>query len=201
MENQIPKQENGGKVDTSAKAEFTTLESAAAFYDTAKKRLLNVSNWSEICKLPISTFILTDNSGNTIHREASEGDYIKIDIPGPGTHAGDGFDWVRIEKITEEVDKDRATLTLQARPTANPIANEPSIAHFFTAQASSTFQIKRIGLTVFAEEHGRNEVPNTDTSSITDNVRNTLVGWTAKLGFSYPQWTSLVKGITEVKTT
>lgn len=201
MENQIPKQEDGGKVDTSAKAEFTTLESAAAFYDLAKQRLLNVSNWSEICKVPLSTFILTDTSGNTIDGEASEGNYIKIDIPGPATHAGDSFDWVRIEKITEEVAKNRATLTLQARPTANPTTKDPSTAHFFTAQATSTFQIKRIGLTVFAEEHGRNEVPNTDTSSITDNVRNTLVGWTARLGLSYPQWTSLVKGLTEVKTT
>jgi hypothetical protein len=38
-------------------------------------------------------------------------------------------------------------------------------------------------------------VPNTDTSLITDNIRNTLVSWSAKIGLSYPQWKSLVKGI------
>ncbi|MGY0037116.1 hypothetical protein [Pedobacter sp. NJ-S-72] len=40
-------------------------------------------------------------------------------------------------------------------------------------------------------------MPNTDTSHLTDHIRNTLVGWTAKIGLSYPQWKSLVKGIVE----
>jgi hypothetical protein len=52
-----------------------------------------------------------------------------------------------------------------------------------------------MGTIVTAEEHGRNEVPNTDTSSTIDNIRNTLVGWSARIGLSYPQWKSLVKGI------
>jgi hypothetical protein len=195
MDNQIPAQVEGTQIDASATTEFTTPRAAVVFYEIAKKRLLNVSAWSEICEVPLSTFKLTDATGNTVNRDATEGDYIRIDIPGPGTHSGDGFDWVRIEKITEEIAGDNATLSLSARPSANPANEDPAIAHFFTQHATSTFQVKRVGHRVFAEEHGRNEVPNTDTSILTDNIRNTLVGWSAKLGLSYPQWKSLVKGI------
>ncbi len=42
---------------------------------------------------------------------------------------------------------------------------------------------------------GRNEVINTDTDHILDNVRNFLVGITAQLGASYPQWKALVDGL------
>lgn len=195
MRNQIPEQNDGGKLDTTAKAEFTSAAEAKEFYKIAKGRLLRVSEWSEICKVPLSTFTLIDPAGHKVEREALEGDYVKIDIPGPGTHSGEGFDWVRIEKIREEITPDLAVLTLQARPSANPMNEDTNTAHFFTSQATSTFQVKQIGNTVYAEEHGRNEVANTDTSFLTDNIRNTLVGFSAKIGFSYPQWKSLVEGI------
>lgn len=198
MKNKIPEQHEGGKLDTSAKAEFSSVDGAKEFYKIAKDRLLNVSEWSRICSLPLSTFTLTDLNGKKITREVREGDYLKIDIPGPGTHAGEGFDWVKIEKITEEINEDTAIITLQARPSANPLSQDENVAHFFTDQATSTFQVKQIGPAVFAEEHGRNEVANTDTSFLIDNIRNTLVGWSAKIGLSYPQWKSLIKGI--VKT-
>lgn len=197
MNNQIPEQYQGGKLDTTAEVKLPDVSAALGFYQVAKNRLLNVSGWSEICKVPLSTFTLTNAHGEPLQRLAAEGDYLKIDIPGPGTHAGDGFDWVKIEKIIEEDTADGALLSLQARPVANPANEDPSTAHFFTSQATSTFQVRLSGATVSAEEHGRNEVPNTDTSNIADNLRNTLVGWTAKIGLSYPQWKSLVKGIVE----
>lgn len=197
MKNQIPEQHEGSQLDTIAKTEFPSIEEAKAFYQIAKNRLLNVSCWAEICKVPLSTFTLTDATGQEVIKEAETGDYIKINIPGPGTHTGDGFDWVRVEKVNEEINHSSAVITLQARPAANPTQQDPAIAHFFSQQATSTFQVTQSGHTVSAEEHGRNEVPNTDTSNLTDNIRNTLVGWTAKIGLSYPQWKSLVKGIVE----
>ena len=197
MKNQIPEQRQGGQMDTTAKAVFPSVLSAKEFYEIAKTRLLSVSDWAEICKVPVSVFTLTDTAGNEVKRQAMEGDYLKIDIPGPGTNAGDGYDWVRIEKITEETDGNQSLVSLQARPAVNPLAHETEIAHFFKNVATSTFQVRQIGNEVYAEEHGRNEVPNTDSDSITDNLRNRLVGWTAKIGFSYPQWKSLVKGLVE----
>lgn len=199
MKHQVPEQHTGSKIDTTAQVEFAAAAEAIAFYAIAKNRLLNAYEWSEICKVPLSVFALTDSQGNTVKRPAQEGDYLRIDIPGPGTHSGDGFDWVRVEKISEEFTEDAATISMQVRPAANPASADTSTAHFFTAMATSTFQIKRIGTVVSAEEHGRNEVPNTDTSHLGDNIRNTLVGWSAKIGLSYPQWKSLVKGIVETE--
>lgn len=195
MKNQIPPQQQGSTMDTSENISFTSEEEARKFYEIAKHRLLLVSEWATICEVPVSTFTLTDVHGNKLKREAQTGDFIKIDIPGPGPSAGDGFDWVFIEKITEEYTESIAVITLQARPTADPLRSDENTAHFFTSAATSTFQVKRIGNTVYAQEHGRNEVPNTDTSHLTDNIRNTIVGWMAKIGVSYPQWKSLVKGI------
>jgi hypothetical protein len=200
MKNQIPEQYTGGELDTVAKAEFPSAEKAKEFYQIAKKRLLNPSKWAEICKVPLSTFTLTDSQGHTIEQEASEGNYLKIDIPGPGTHSGDSFDWVRIEKISEEFSDDTDVVSLQARPAANPASTDTSTAHFFKPLATSTFQVRRVGNVVYAEEHGRNEVPNTDSSNVVDNIRNTLVGWTAKIGLSYPQWKSLVSGIADTNS-
>jgi len=199
MKDQVPVQHTGSQIDTSAQAEFSSAEEAAAFYSIAKNRLLNAYKWAEICKVPLSVFALTDSQGNIVERPAEEGDYLRIDIPGPGTHSGDGFDWVRVEKITEEFAESSATTSMQVRPSANPASEDTSTAHFYTAMATSTFQVKRIGTIVSAEEHGRNEVPNTDTSHLADNIRNTLVGWSAKIGLSYPQWKSLVKGIVEIQ--
>ena len=195
MKNQIPPQKEGGSLDTIAKVKFNSIESAKEFYEIAKNRLLHISGWAEICEVPLSTFILCDQLGNQIFRPAVEGDLLKIDIPGPGLSSGGGYDWVRIEKINEEITGDISVFTLQARPTANPVNEDSSIAHFFSEQATSTFQVKQIGNTVSAEEHGRNEVPNTDTSKFSDQVRNTFIGWTAKIGLSFPQWKSLVDGI------
>ncbi|MBB6501538.1 hypothetical protein [Pedobacter cryoconitis] len=197
MNNQIPEQNEGGKLDTQAKAEFTSTEEAKDFYQIAKNRLLNVSSWAEICKVPLSTFTLTDANGDELFREAEAGDFLKINIPGPGTHSGDGFDWVQIEKVNEIINPGFTMVTLQARPSANPAKPDTEIAHFFKQQATSTFQVRQEENVVYAEEHGRNEVPNTDTPSLSDNIRNTLVGWTARIGLSYPQWKSLIKGIVD----
>lgn len=197
MKNVIPQQYEGGQMDTAERTVLPSVSAAKEFYHTAKQKLLNVSNWAEICKVPVSVFTLTDANGNPIHRAALEGDYLKIDIPGPGTSAGNGYDWVHIEKITEETGEDNALIALQVRPSVNPTGEEKEIAHFFKDSATTTFLIKQINNIVYAEEHGRNEIPNTDSSLITDNLRNRIVGWTAKIGLSYPQWKSLVKGLVE----
>ena len=197
MKNDIPLQQEGGQLDTTSKAAFPSEAMAKEFYKVAKHRLLSVSGWAGLCKVPVSVFTLINAAGNPVNREAIEGDYIKIDIPGPATNAGDGFDWVRIEKISEETGEEISVFSMQARPSINPWGDEAETAHFFKDIATSTFQIKQIGTEVFAQEHGRNEVPNTDTGSFGDNLRNRLVGWTAKIGLSYPQWKSLVKGIAD----
>ncbi|MCJ0743693.1 hypothetical protein [Pedobacter montanisoli] len=191
----IPEQEVGSKVDAVEKLSLADEATAIDFFRVVKERLLSVNKWAEFAGTNMSTFQLTDASGNLVNRAAKEGDYLKIDIPGPGTALGKGYDWVKIEEIKEEGDKDTDILTMRVRPAENPLSRNPETAHFLTEQASSTFQVKRMGKHIYAEEHGRNEQANTYTSDTLDNLRNMVVGWAAMLGFSYPQWKALVKGL------
>ncbi|MFW0717495.1 hypothetical protein [Pedobacter sp. N23S346] len=189
----IPDQQEGSKIDVEESRNFETVDDAIAFFTLARRRLLNINDWGEISGL--STFQLFDEYGKEVNREGQQGDYIRIDIPGPGTQSGDGFDWVRIEEIISRKDIDEELLTIQVRPSGKPMSEDNSPAHFLKAEATSTFIVRRLQMLVSTEEHGRNEMANTDTENILDNARNLLVGGAAKLGLSYPQWKLLVKGI------
>ncbi|SDN55865.1 hypothetical protein SAMN05421820_10885 [Pedobacter steynii] len=195
MKKDIPKQEEGSEMDVFEKTTFKNEAAAKAFYALARTRLLEVFNWDELCGFTSATFTLTDASGREIRREAMEGDHFKINIPGPGTTTGDGFDWVVVELIREEQSAQGQSITMRARPAANPLHPDNETAHFFKDKATSTFKVYRKGLEVHAEVHGRNEVPNSDSGVLINNVRNVLVGWSAKIGFSYPQWKSLVTAL------
>lgn len=192
---QIPEQVRGSAVNTLAEADFSDAAEADAFYRIVRQRLLNVNQWYQYAGVPMAAFKLFDRSGRTVQRTAEQGDHIRIDIPGPGTKAGEGYDWVVIEKITEETEGDTRTISLLVRPSAHPLSGEETPAHFLKRSSTNTLQVKRTGLAVRAEQHGRNEEANNDTSSLLDNLRNTMVGWSSKLGFSYPQWKSLVDGL------
>lgn len=192
---QIPQQQKGTEMNVIEKITLDSEAEAIHFFKTVRERLLDVNRWSEISGNGLSHFFLTDSGGNLVNRKATGGDHIKIDIPGPGTKAGGGYDWVEIEEIKEQTLDGIEILSMRARPAPNPLKNEGDTAHFLTEEATSTFQVKRIDNTIYAEEHGRNEVPNTDTENTIDNIRNTFVGWGAKIGFSYPQWKALVKGL------
>ena len=190
----IPRQYTGNQLDAVEKLELVSEAEARCFFKVVKKRFLAVNQWAEIAQLPISTFKLTDETGDEISRLVHKGDFIKIDIPGPGNATGNGFDWVYIEELAEESTEETDFVVMRARPSANPQNTIPDTAHFLKDSATSTFQIKRIGKVIYAEEHGRNEQANWGTQKTIDNIRNTIVGWAAKLGLSYPQWKSLIKG-------
>lgn len=196
----VPRQQTGSKMNAVEKKVMNSEAEAKLFFTTVKERLLDVNNWAEIADVPMSTFKLTDSLGNEVDRMVTEGDYLKIDIPGPGTKIGDGYDWVLIEEVKEETKEGSELLSMRARPASNPMNNDENIAHFLTDQATSTFQVKRVGNTIYAEEHGRNEVTNTKTGRTLDNLRNTLVGWSARIGLSYPQWKGLVAGFLDQKS-
>ncbi|WGQ10681.1 hypothetical protein QG516_03305 [Pedobacter gandavensis] len=191
----VPPQEIGSKMDAVEKIELESESEAIHFFQTVKDRLLDVNRWAEFAGGASSNFYLTDRNGVLVHRMATDGDRIKIDIPGPGTKTGNGFDWVTIDEIRSQIIDGAEVLSMIARPSDNPLNSSMDTAHFLSDKATSTFQVKRVGRIIYAEEHGRNEVPNTETDHALDNVRNTLVGWGAKIGFSYPQWKALVNGL------
>lgn len=191
--NAIPPQRIGTRMDAVEEQKTRSAEEALALFHKASDRLLAVNQWGELAGL--SDFQLIDAQGIRAERKAQNGDFIRIDIPGPGSNAGAGYDWVRIIQILEHEDPLSRSLTMMVRPSAHPLSAKAEIAHFLKVDATSTFVIRMEGLSVFAEEHGRNELPNINEGSFYDKGRNFMVGMVAKLGLAYPQWKNLVKAL------
>jgi hypothetical protein len=191
----IPEQEEGNQLDVSANVMFETEDEALVFFQQVKQRLLNVNHWYELCELPVSAFTLFNAENHALTGLAQEGNYIRIDIPGPGTQQGEGYDWVSIEAIDEDLTHAAEILSMRVRPSHHPLKPEDTTAHFFDSSATSTFQVKRIGNQIYAEVHGRNETVNNKKGPLIDKVRNTFVALSAKMGFSFPQWKLLVEGL------
>lgn len=196
----IPPNHKGAYTDTVSTEEFTNSDEARSHYLTVKNRLLLVNKWHEYAGSATADFQLISPQGIAKTSEAGEGDYFKIDIPAPGSEAGDGYDWVRVEQIEESSDpeEDWEYTLIRVKPSSPPDKDSNDTAHFFSDDASSYFLAKRIGKVVSAEVHGRNEHPNTDSDSITDKIRNTIVAIGAMIGISKAQWKSLVNGLVKI---
>ncbi len=198
MENQsdqniIPQQYTGTSMDALEERISASTEEAITLFNRTATKLLSINDWGKYAGM--SAFQLMDPHGIKAERTAEEGDFIRIDIPGPGTQTGKGYDWVRIQEIKSINEGECQILAIIVRPCAHPLEKEGKTAHFLKDTATSTFIVKRNGVRITAEEHGRNEVPNTETGSVYDKGRNFIVGMAGKLGLSYPQWKSLVKGL------
>lgn len=193
----IPEQKEGKHNDLEHSVSLVDMEEAGDCFRRAKKRLLNPKIWHELGGIFSAEFVLVDSAGETPRRLAQVGDMYRIDLPGPGPKAGNGYDWVRVDAIDDRSDDQSGEelFALRLVPTCNPYNRNPATAHFFTASASSTFILRRNGTEVTASYHGRNETANRDTNSGMDNVRNAVMGSAALAGLSELQWTSLLHSL------
>ena len=192
----IPAQYIGEATTTSNSKELVHELAAAAFFKTAMERLADVNNWAVLSGGISSVFQLMDLAGKVVTGCAETGMYIRIDIPGPGTNAGKGFDWVKIEQKEHVIlNEHQEVFFIRARPTEHPIQKSAGIAHFLRKEASSSFVLIRNGLTVTATVYGRNEVPNTKATDLGDKIRNAVIGATGAMGISKLQWKALVEGL------
>lgn len=200
IEHVVPNQEKGASTDTSSEVRFESQSEASDFFQVSRGRLLDISNWDQICGPASAKFQLTDYLGNPVERDPQIGDHFKINIPAPGTETGDGRDWVQIENLIDQCNSqsDYECVAIKVRPATNPTNEAKDTAHFFKEDATSTFLVERKGSVVRAEVHGRNEVPNIEADGILDTIRNAVVALGAMAGISTPQWKSLVNGL--VKT-
>lgn len=190
-----PGNETGASSNTSHEVILTCEQEAMLLFEKAKERLLNVNQWHELGGKGTAAFQLTDEKGDEVYRSVQLGDHFKIDIPGPGSVKGKGYDWVQVEAISHTKTDDKEAIAVRVRPADNPGNDSDDVAHFFAEEASSTFSVTRIGNKVIATVEGRNEKPNTQTGSIADKLRNTIVAAGAIIGLNKPQWNSLVKGL------
>lgn len=194
-ENIVPPQYEGSQTNTEAVETLPTESDAREFFDVVKNRLLNVNGWHDYAGKGTAAFQLTDAAGKEVERTAQKGDHFKIDIPGPGSVSGEGYDWVQIEEIAEVHNKEGDSIAVRVRPATDPQNDRPDIAHFFNSEATSNFVVTRKGTEVKAAVYGRNEKPNTEAETVVDKVRNTAVATGATSGFSNIQWKSLVTGL------
>lgn len=191
----VPQQEGGGQSDTEARRGFESVSEAQSFYETVRERLRNVNGWQGLAGAATAHFQLTDARGVEVDRPVQPGDHFKIDVPGPGSASGEGFDWVRVEAVEEGTQEGSPFTLIRVRPATNPNNERPDVAHFFSDDATSNFLVRREGTTVIAAVHGRNEKPNAKADSLLDKARNLLFGGGAIAGASKLQWKALVEGL------
>ena len=195
----VPSQQEGGKKDIIHQVTATDQDDARKLFFIARNRLLEVNQWHNLAGMASAKFILTDSNGNEIDRTAEKGDYFKIDLPGPGSVEGEGFDWVHVEDLKEVTGDAVQSIGFRVRPTANPLNKSDHIAHFYDDTATSSFIVTKEGLKVIATIIDRNLKPNDDNKLLSDRLRHTVVGRAAINNFSKIQWKNLAKGLVEIK--
>jgi len=193
--NIIQEHHTGKDTEAEASTELENDADAMNFYHTAKKRLLQVNQWHQLAGLISAKFQLTDANGEEINSEAVQGNYIRIDIPGPGSKEGDGYDWVLIEELREVAFENIQSIGFRVRPADNPKKDSEHTAHFYDKSSTSNFIVTRESHVVTASIIDRNLQPNDDTESVTDKIRHTVAGMAAISAFSKIQWQNLAEGL------
>ena len=196
----VPDQQTGKAIDAASTTELATVEDAKVFFDKAKERLQNVNQWKDIAGTLSATFQLVDATGNEVQRKAQKGDYLKIDIPGPGTNSGEGYDWVKIEEVENTPLPNGERFAFRVRPTDNPQNRKEDVAHFYSEESTSSFVVERHDKNVMASVHDRNTKPNTDADSAIDKVRDAVVGAAGVASFSKIQWKKLTDGLVSLES-
>lgn len=191
----IPENQSGKPIDIVKSIQLDDITEAKAFFNTAKDRLLHVNNWENITGSGLANFQLVDSTGNEVNRPVQKGDFFKIDIPGPGPAAGDGYDWVRVEELEEVSEADVESVGIRVRPTLSPLNESKDVAHFYSQESTSSFTVTREGNKITAGIYDRNTKPNKSADSIKDKVRDIAVGSGAVTAFSRVQWQNLADGL------
>ncbi|WP_333802109.1 hypothetical protein [Sphingobacterium multivorum] len=196
MKNIIPEQKEGKRLDCFESLEFASEDIANLAFELGVENLRKVNHWYTLAQLPATTFQLTGGYGTPIDRLLELHDYIRLDIPGPGLPSSGGYDCVHVVNLTLDKTDDYKVFALTLKPCPDPShPGDKNTAHFFEGISSSTFLIEQRRNSILFQYAGRNEIINVDNENFSDNVRNYLVGLAAKIGASYPQWKSLIKGM------
>jgi hypothetical protein len=154
----------------------------AAVFESAKTRLLDISEWNR--NSSPTEYALFDEAGNQIGSEPiSPGQFMRIGLYGAGK-----YDWVRVVSIMDQPDERVLTVKPTYDPTAEP-RDVSTVSHFFGPEATNNFCVQREGKTVAFYVIGLNEHQNTEfTSGLIESVRNSAV---ANIGY----YTGLQKAV------
>ena len=191
----VPVQKKGAFHDTESKRCFESAELVAHHFEILKDRFFSIHRWKEYGGDLSADFRLFDCDGSYVERMPRKGDYIRIDIPGPGDIKAKGYDWVEVMKIDDRCYGDELERYLVGcRPSAVPQSNKEHIAHFYSRESSSSFIISRGIDYIKAGIYGRNEVPNISRTGFFGRIRNLLVSIGGFFQLTKIQWKSLADG-------
>lgn len=193
--NIIPDQYTGKELVTEVSHVLKNREEASLFYKIARDRLLDVNNWHFLAGFMSANFQLSNGQGEHLNRKVKKGDYFKIDIPGPGSSKGDGFDWVFVEELKSQKSEIIQSTGFRVRPSSNPLHHTNKTAHFYSDEATSTFIVTGSDNMVTVQIMDLNLTPNKEINSVTDSLRNRAVGIGAIALFSKVQWKNLAEAI------
>ncbi|UHO40153.1 hypothetical protein H5J24_09220 [Chryseobacterium capnotolerans] len=189
----VPEQKSGGFHDTETYVAFEKVLLPLK-YEILKTRFFSVNLWKSYCGEPFAAFKLCDLKGTPVERDPQKGDFVRINIPGPGETESKGYDWVEITDICYYEDTVSESITMTCRPSRNPENKSSHIAHFYSSNATSTFMIQRSATHLKAAVYGRNESPNYN-ATIIDIIRNLIVAIGGMLGVAKIQWKKLADGL------
>lgn len=192
----IPEQVVGKSLDYSRELILSDETKAYNRYREIVQKLLDVNNWKQTAIGVSAEFIIVNEKNEIQMRRVRKNDFIRIDIPGPGVPSAEGYDWVKVTSLDQYDHQNKRKTFISLQPCPDPMTMDKETAsHFFKKYTSSNIVVKQEGEMVTLQYAGRNEVINTETENMLDNVRNFLVGLGAKLGASYPQWKALIDGL------
>jgi len=174
---------------------FDDVDAAIFEFGRSRERLLNVNGWSKIPGIANATFELFSADGERLDKyQVENGDFIKIDLPGPLPHY-----WVEVIDIADGKDKSQFTVKPSHNPTEGKDRNVTD--HFFRSQARSTFLVERNGGEITAMEIGENEaINNQDAEAGDKSVINTLVSEGGWAGFQRYQWKNLTDYLVGIRS-
>ena len=191
----VPPQQSGKAIDAESSVELKNEREAKEFFATVRERLKNVNQWKSYAGNISANFQLVDQYGVEVQRKIEKGDYLKIDIPGPGTKSGDGYDWVRIEEVISTSAPDLESFGFRVRPADNPQNIESETVHFYSRESTSSFIVERNRNNITASIHDRNTKPNKEANRPSDKIRDAVVGTAGAITFSKIQWKNLTDGL------
>lgn len=195
----VPEHEKGSFHDTESIRLIEDHENTIDHYKTLKDRLLSVNYWNYYANGVGADFKLHDKEGNLKKRIPEKGDFIRIDIPGPATLKPEDTIGYRLQicmKSTLMTEKCWSFYSWNAGLPLYLAKLNTHTAHFYTAEASSTFIISREKDCIKLGIYGRNETPNLD-AQIADKARNLAIALGGMVGISKIQWKILTDTLVE----
>ncbi|MPS72250.1 MAG: hypothetical protein E2590_03780 [Chryseobacterium sp.] len=195
----VPAQIKGAFHDTESQKKITDPDIVLHKFEILKNRFFSINEWKKHCGTLSADFKLYDNNGIPADRTPREGDFIRVDIPGPGDFEARGYDWVEIMNIdNNSCDGELERYLIKCQPSRSPQSKDDRIRHFFSRESTSTFIISRGMDFIKVGIYGRNEMPNYDKKGILLKIRNFIISLVGFAHLTKIQWKCLSDGLLDL---